>query len=247
MSLSDKVVLITGGTRGIGRAIVEAFAKAGAVVCATATTELGANKITQHLHSLGAKGAGFVLNVCDLESVSALLTDISDQFGHVAILVNNAGITQDNILVRMKSEQWEGVIDTNLSAVYRTTKACLRGMMKARFGRIINISSVVGVTGNPGQANYCAAKAGMIGFTKSVAQEMAGVGVTANVVAPGFIETDMTAALDEKQKNTILAQIPAKKMGRPEDIASAVLFLASEEAQYITGQTLHVNGGMCMI
>lgn len=247
MQIKDQVALVTGGSRGIGQAIVTAFANAGATVIATATSESGAQRITQHISSLGAKGVGLVLDVCHDEAVPELIKKVTEEYGVVSTLVNNAGVTKDNLLLRMKKEQWDCVIDTDLSAVYRTTKACLRGMMKARFGRIINIASVVGVTGNPGQANYCAAKAGMIGFTKSVAQEMAGVGVTANTVAPGFIKTDMTNALDEKQQEAILSQIPAKKMGEPKDIANAVLFLASEEAAYITGQVLHVNGGMCMV
>jgi len=229
--------LITGASRGIGRAIAEAFSKQNAVVIGTATTEAGAKNIPGH---------GLVLDVRDADAIEKVYADIQEKFGAPAILINNAGITDDNLLLRMKKEQWDRVIDTNLSAVYRTTKICLRAMMKARFGRIINVTSVVAVTGNSGQANYCAAKAGMIGFTKAVAMEMAGVGITANAVAPGFIQTDMTSCLDEKQQAAILSQIPAKKIGVVEDIANAVLFLASENASYITGQTLHVNGGMYM-
>jgi len=244
MLFTNKVVLITGASRGIGVAIADAFARAGAVVAGTATSEAGAEKITKAITAAGGKGAGFVLDVCDAQAVEQVFDQIKAQFGAPAILVNNAGITDDNLMLRMKPEQWDRVIDTDLTAIYRTTKGCLRAMMKARWGRIINITSVVGVTGNPGQANYAAAKAGMIGFTKSVAAEMASVGITVNAVAPGFIQTDMTGELDEKQQTAILSQIPAKKMGDASDIAHAVLFLASDEAGYITGQTLHVNGGL---
>lgn len=237
MSFQHKVVFITGASRGIGFAIAKAFHDQGAIVIGTATSEAGAKNIPGH---------GIVLNVCDAQAVEKALEAVQAQFGAPAILINNAGITEDNLLLRMKPEQWDRVIDTNLNAIYRTTKWCLRHMMKARFGRIINITSVVGVTGNPGQANYCAAKAGMIGFTKAVAAEMASVGITANAVAPGFIQTDMTEKLDEKQREAILSQIPAKKMGVVEDITNAVLFLASDASTYITGQTLHVNGGMYM-
>ena len=237
MSFNNKVVFITGASRGIGHAIATAFDEQGAIVIGTATTEAGAKNIPGH---------GVVLNVCDAAAVEAAVESIQIQYGAPAILVNNAGVTEDNLMLRMRQEQWDRVIDTNLNAIYRTTKTCLRNMMKARWGRIINITSVVGVTGNPGQANYCAAKAGMIGFTKALAAEMAGVGITANAVAPGFIQTDMTDQLDEKQREAILSQIPAKKMGEAKDIANAVLFLASDAAKYITGQTLHVNGGMFM-
>lgn len=235
MSFQNKIVFITGASRGIGYAIAKAFHEQGAIVIGTATTEAGAKNIPGH---------GIVLNVCDATAVEKAFEAVQTEFGAPAILVNNAGITEDNLMLRMKPEQWDRVIDTNLNAIYRTTKACLRHMMKARWGRVINITSVVGVTGNPGQANYCAAKAGMIGFTKAVAIEMAGVGITANAVAPGFIQTDMTDKLDEKQREMILSQIPAKKMGNVMDIANTVLFLASDSAGYITGQTLHVNGGM---
>lgn len=235
MSFEGKVVFITGASRGIGHAIASAFHAQGAIVVGTATSEAGANNIPGH---------GIVLNVCDAAAVEKALEEVQSTYGAPAILVNNAGVTEDNLMLRMKPEQWDRVIDTNLNAIYRTTKACLRGMLKARWGRIINITSVVGVTGNPGQANYCAAKAGMIGFTKALAMEMASVGITVNAVAPGFIQTDMTDKLDEKQREVILSQIPAKKMGVPADIANAVLFLGSDAATYITGQTLHVNGGM---
>lgn len=233
----NKIVFITGSSRGIGYAIAKIFHDQGAIVIGTATSEEGAKKIPGH---------GFVLNVCDAVAIEKTIEMIQEKFGAIAILINNAGITEDNLMLRMKPEQWDHVIDTNLNAIYRTTKACLRHMMKARWGRIINITSVVAATGNPGQANYCAAKAGMIGFTKAVAAEMAGVGITVNAVAPGFIQTDMTDKLDDKQREAILSQIPAKKMGNAEDIAQAVLFLASDSAAYITGQTLHINGGMYM-
>ena len=208
---------------------------------------LSHSSISDYLKASGAKGCGIVLNVCDQTAIENSYAQIQTQFGAPQILINNAGITQDNLLLRMKEEQWNAVIETNLTAVYRLTKICLRNMMKARFGRIISISSVVATTGNPGQANYCAAKAGMIAFTKSVASEMAGVGITANVVSPGFIQSDMTDKLDEKQREAILSQIPLKRIGSGADIAYAVAFLASEKAAYITGQTLHVNGGMCMV
>ena len=235
MSFENRIVFITGASRGIGHAIAKSFSDQGAIVIGTATSEAGAKNIPGH---------GIVLNVCDAIAVENTFEEIKAKIGTPSILVNNAGMTEDNLLLRMKQEQWDRVIDTNLNAIFRTTKACLRGMLKARWGRVINITSVVGVTGNPGQANYCAAKAGMIGFTKALAMEMASVGITANAVAPGFIQTDMTDKLDEKQREAILSQIPAKKMGVAGDIANAVLFLASDAAKYITGQTIHVNGGM---
>ncbi len=246
MNLDGKIALVTGASRGIGKAIAITLAKQGATVIGTATTPEGAAKITDYLNAVGATGKGFALNVRDAESIKNTLAAIQDEFGGPTILVNNAGITQDNILLRMKPEQWDDVIDTNLNAVFRMTKAALKPMVKARFGRIINISSVVGVMGNPGQANYCASKAGMIGFTKSLANEMAAYGITVNCVAPGFIETDMTNSLTEAQQEWIHAQIPMKRIGKPEEIANAVAFLASDHATYITGQTLHVNGGMYM-
>lgn len=237
MSFENKIVFITGASRGIGRAIAQAFYEKGAIVIGTATSEAGAKNIPGH---------GVVLNVCDHAAVEKTIEAIKTQFGAPLILINNAGITEDNLMLRMRQEQWDRVIDTNLNAVYHTTKACLRHMMKARWGRVINITSVVAVTGNPGQANYCAAKAGMIGFTKALAAEMSGVGLTVNAVAPGFIQTDMIDKLDEKQREAIMSQIPMKKLGLAADIANAVLFLASDDASYITGQTLHVNGGMLM-
>ena len=246
MSFDKKVVLVTGATRGIGRAIAQLFLDKGATVIGTATSEAGAAKITAMIQSANGNGSGMVLNVCDADAVDEVLKKIQADFGAPAILVNNAGVTKDNLMLRMKPEQWDQVIETNLTAVYRLTKACLRPMLKARWGRIINITSVVGITGNPGQANYCAAKAGMIGFTKAVAAEMASVGVTVNAVAPGFIQTDMTNQLDDKQKEAIFAQIPQGRMGDAADIAHAVGFLASEQSAYITGQTLNVNGGMYM-
>jgi len=242
--MSDKkVALVTGASRGLGKAIAETLAKNYTVI-GTATSEEGAKKISD---CLKGNGRGVCMNVCDQAQVKAVLEDIIANEGAPEILVNNAGIAQDNVLLRMKDEQWDKVIETNLSAVFRLTKLCLKTMLKARWGRIVNISSVVGVMGNPGQANYVAAKAGLIGFTKVVAQEYAAYGITANCIAPGFIESDMTEALNEKQKETILNSIPIKRMGKPADIAATVLFLVSESSNYMTGQTLHVNGGMCMV
>lgn len=238
-----KVALVTGATRGIGRAIAEALSKDFKVI-GTATTAEGAEKISAYLKD---RGRGVQLDVCDAEQMKAVLQNISETEGAPLILVNNAGITRDNISLRMKDEQWDEVINTNLTSVFRLTKLCLKAMLKARFGRIVNITSVVAVTGNPGQANYVAAKAGLIGFTKSIAQEFAAYGITANCVAPGFIETDMTQVLTEPQKAAIMAQIPMQSLGKPEDIAAAVEFLAKESTRYISGQTLHVNGGMCMV
>lgn len=247
MSFNDKVALVTGATRGIGQAIAMALGKHGATVIGTATSQGGADKISAYLSEAGITGEGKLLNVCEPEAVETVVADITANYAAPAILVNNAGITRDNLFMRMKEEEWDAVIDTDLSSVYRVTKACIRSMIKARWGRIINISSVVGAAGNPGQANYCAAKAGMLGFTKSLAQEIANRGITVNAVAPGFIDTDMTKALNDKQREAIESAIPMKKIGAPDDIANAVLFLSSEETQYITGQTLHVNGGMYMI
>lgn len=243
----NKIALVTGASRGIGQAIAVTLGQQGMTVVGTATSEAGAQRISDNFKSQGIKGEGICLDVCDADNVTAVLEHIQQQFGNISILVNNAGITRDNLLLRMKQEQWDEVINTNLTAVYRITKQVLRSMLKARYGRIINITSVVGVTGNPGQANYVAAKAGLIGFTKSLAQEIANYGITVNAVAPGFINTDMTGSLDEKQQAAILAMVPMKAMGEPQDIAHAVAFLAEDKAKYITGQTLHVNGGMCMI
>lgn len=238
-----KVALITGATRGIGHAIAELLAQDFKII-GTATTAEGAEKISDYLKD---RGRGIQLNVTDAEQVKAALQNISEKEGAPLVLVNNAGITRDNIVLRMKDEQWDEVINTNLSSVFKLTKLCLKPMLKERWGRIVNITSVVGVMGNPGQANYVAAKAGLIGFTKSIAQEFAAYGITANCVAPGFIQTDMTGALNEKQQAAIMAQIPMQCLGKPEDIAAAVEFLTKESARYITGQTLHVNGGMCMV
>lgn len=247
MSDTDRIALVTGASRGIGSAIAKALGEKGAIVIGTSTSEEGAQQISESLKSSNIKGEGIVLNVCDQNSIDEALKTIKTNFDDPSILVNNAAITADNLLLRMKPEQWDKVIDTNLNSIYRVTKACLKSMMKARWGRIISITSIVGVTGNPGQANYCAAKAGVIGFTKALAQEMASVGITANTVAPGFIDTEMTRRLSEKQKEIIHGQIPMGRIGSVEEVAYAVTFLADEKASYITGQTLHVNGGMCMV
>ena len=245
--LEGEIALVTGASRGIGQAIALALGEAGAAVAGTATTEAGAAAITETLQTHGCRGVGLVLNVTDQASVDAALKSIGEALGAPpGILVNNAGITRDNLLMRMKDDEWNSIIDTNLTSVYRLSKACLRGMMKARRGRIINISSVVGSSGNAGQTNYSAAKAGMIGFTKSLAREVGSRGITVNCVAPGFIDTDMTRALDEAQRNQLLAGIPLGRLGSPREIAAAVLFLASPQAGYITGETIHVNGGMYM-
>lgn len=243
----NKIAFVTGATRGIGAAIALELGRNGMTVIGTATTSEGAKKISQFLEENKILGAGMQLNVCDEANVVAVLDEIQNKYGAVTTLVNNAGITRDNLLLRMRQEQWDEVINTNLTSVYRITKLVLRSMLKMRYGRVINITSVVGVMGNPGQANYVAAKAGLIGFTKSLALELAGYGVTINAVAPGFIATDMTSSLNEKQQEAILGVVPMKRMGRPEDIAYAVAYLANDRASYITGQTLHVNGGMCMV
>lgn len=244
--LENQIAFVTGASRGIGRAIAEGLGSQGATVVGTATTQAGADAISERLAAAGIRGSGLALNVTDQASIDAGMKFIADNFGAPTILVNNAGITRDNLLMRMKEEEWQCIIDTDLSSVYRLSKACLRGMMKARGGRIINITSVVGVIGNPGQANYCAAKAGIIGFTKSLAREIGGRGITVNAVAPGFIETDMTKELTEDQRSALLANVPLARLGDPKEIANAVLFLASSGAAYITGETLHVNGGMFM-
>ena len=246
MNLEGKVAIVTGASRGIGAAIADTLAAAGAQVAGTATTEAGAVAISERLQRNSPDSRGFVLDVNDVEGAASLVKTVSDELGAPTILVNNAGITRDQILMRMKDEDWDSIMDTNLRSVFRLSKACLRGMMKARGGRIISISSVVGATGNPGQSNYAAAKAGMVGFSKSLAREIASRNITVNVVAPGFIDTDMTQALDEGQREALMADIPLKRLGAPEDIAATVLFLASEQGGYITGQTLHVNGGMYM-
>ncbi|HGM9747500.1 TPA: 3-oxoacyl-ACP reductase FabG [Proteus mirabilis] len=244
MGFDGKIALVTGASRGIGRAIAEKLIACGATVIGTATSENGAKAISEYL---GNKGKGFVLNVTETNSIEKFLADVRAEFGEIDILVNNAGITRDNLLMRMKDDEWQDIIDTNLSSVFRLSKAVMRAMMKKRYGRIITIGSVVGTMGNAGQANYAAAKAGVIGFSKSLAREVASRGITVNVVAPGFIETDMTRALTEDQRAGILSQVPANRLGDAKEIASAVAFLASDEAGYITGETLHVNGGMYMV
>ncbi len=246
MSFAGKVALVTGASRGIGAAISDSLGMQGAIVIGTATSESGAAAITARFAEKGIQGKGLSLNVTDAAAVDAAVKDITAEFGAPAILVNNAGITRDNLLMRMKDEEWGDVIDTNLNSIYRVSKACLRGMTKARWGRIINISSVVGSMGNPGQTNYCATKAGVEGFTRSLAREIGARGITVNAVAPGFIDTDMTKELPEAQREALQAQIPAARLGQPEEIAAAVTFLASDGAAYITGDTLHVNGGMYM-
>ncbi|MFC5743448.1 3-oxoacyl-ACP reductase FabG [Dyella tabacisoli] len=242
--LQGEIALVTGASRGIGAAIADELAEQGATVIGTATSESGAAAIGARLAGQG--GHGRVLNVTDGAAVDALIDSIGKEFGPVSILVNNAGITRDQLLMRMKDDDWQAIIDTNLTSVYRTSKAVMRGMMKARKGRIISIASVVGVTGNPGQANYAAAKAGIIAFSKSLAREIGSRGITVNVVAPGFIDTDMTRALPEESKQALLGQIALGHLGQAHDIAKAVGFLASPAAAYITGETLHVNGGMYM-
>ena len=242
--LNGEIALVTGASRGIGAAIADVLAASGAKVIGTATSEAGAQAIGARLAAHG--GTGRVLNVTDGAAVDSLIEAIGKEFGPISILVNNAGITRDQLLMRMKDEDWQAILDTNLSSVYRTSKAVMRGMMKARKGRIISIASVVGITGNPGQANYAAAKAGIIAFSKSLAREIGSRGITVNVVAPGFIDTDMTKALTEDQRNALLPNIALGRLGAPDDIAQAVLFLASPAANYITGETLHVNGGMYM-
>jgi len=241
--LEGEIALVTGASRGIGAAIASALAAAGATVIGTATTDGGAQGISE---VLGDSGRGIVLNISDEESVAAAMKDIQDNEGAPMILVNNAGITRDNLLMRMKADEWDEVIATNLSGVYRLCKSCLRGMMKAKKGRIINIASVIGIMGNAGQSNYAAAKAGIIGFSKSLAREIGSRNITVNVVAPGFIDTDMTRILPEDQRNAMLQQVPLGRLGEGDDIANAVVFLASPAAAYVTGETLHVNGGMLM-
>ena len=247
MNLANQVALVTGASRGIGKAIAQELARQGAKVIGTATTEVGAQAISAYLAEIGAEaGKGMVLNVTNAEACAAIIDDISKTYGAVGILVNNAGITQDQLAMRMKDEEWDNVIATNLSAVGRLSRAVLRGMMKAKTGRIINITSVVASAGNPGQMNYAAAKAGVEGMTRALAREIGSRNITVNSVAPGFIDTDMTKALGEDQHAALLTQIPLARLGKPEDIAAAVAFLASPQAAYITGTTLHVNGGMYM-
>ena len=246
MTLEHSICLVTGATRGIGRAIAVALAQAGGTVIGTATSRDGAQIINQYLSEQSLSGEGAVLDVTNNTNVNELVSAVTQAHGAPTILVNNAGITRDNLLLRMKEEEWDEVMDTDLKSVYRVTKACLRGMTKARHGRVINITSVVGASGNPGQCNYAAAKAGMVGFTKALAAEVAPRRITVNAVAPGFIDTDMTRSLSETQTEQLLRRIPVGRLGDVADVAHAVLFLASTEAAYITGVTLHVNGGMYM-
>jgi 3-oxoacyl-[acyl-carrier protein] reductase len=245
--LTGKIALVTGASRGIGKAIALDLVANGATVIGTATTESGAQAISDYIAEAGGKGKGMALNVTEPEQIAALMDSLTKEFGAPTILVNNAGITRDNLLMRMKDDEWDDIIQTNLSSVYRMSKACVRGMMKAKQGRIINIASVVGVMGNAGQTNYAAAKAGIIGFAKSLAREVGSRGITVNTVAPGFIDTDMTRDLPEEQRTALTQQIPLSRLGQPEDIAKAVSFLASDGGAYITGQTINVNGGMVMV
>ena len=242
--LNGKLVLVTGASRGIGQAIALTLGKAGATVIGTATSEVGANNISKILADKNIHGKGMILNVTDNDQILDLLKAVTDEFGSVDILINNAGITRDNILIRMKEEEWDEIINTNLSSVYKMSKAVLRGMIKKKSGRIISITSVVGAMGNAGQSNYAAAKAGIMGFTKSLAREVGVRGITVNTIAPGFIETDMTDSLPEDQKAALASQIPLARLGTVDEIAQAVLFLAGDSGSYITAQTLHVNGGM---
>ena len=242
--LEGEIALVTGASRGIGKAIAQTLASQGATVIGTATTDGGADNISAYLQDSGGKG--MCLNVTDADSVAAVIKQITADFGDISILVNNAGITRDNLLMMMKDEQWQDVLETNLTSIFRLSKAVLRKMMKAKRGRIINIGSVVGSTGNPGQTNYAATKAGILGFTKSLAREIGSRNITVNAVAPGFIDTDMTRELSDEQRSALVEQIPLNRLGDPQDIANAVAFLAGPKAAYITGETLHVNGGMYM-
>ncbi len=244
MNLSGQIALVTGASRGIGKAIAETLAAAGAKVVGTATSQAGADNISAYLKE--HDGQGHVLNVADQDSIDELLSTMKSSVGLPTVLINNAGITNDKLLMRMNNDDWDQVINTNLSSIYKMCKACVRGMMKAKGGKIINIGSVIGDLGNPGQSNYAAAKAGIIGFSKSLAREIGSRGITVNVVAPGYIQTDMTDELDETQKSNLMEQVPLKRLGSTQDIANAVLFLASDSGAYITGETLHVNGGMYM-
>ena len=246
MSIEGKIALVTGATRGIGKAIALELASRGAVVVGTATSESGAEQIKKALAEAGHTGTGIVMDVSSQESIDAGVAQVTEQFGAPTILVNNAGITRDNIMLRMKDDEWDAVINTNLTSIYRVSKALLRGMTKARWGRIINISSVVGSMGNAGQCNYSAAKAGVEGFTRSLAREVGSRGITVNSVAPGFIDTDMTKELSDEHKAAMLSAVPVQRLGQPEEISAAVGYLASEAAGYVTGETLHVNGGMYM-
>jgi 3-oxoacyl-[acyl-carrier protein] reductase len=246
MTLQGQIALVTGASRGIGQAIAQALGGQGATVIGTATTEAGALSIDNYLHAAGINGCGYAFNVNDMAQIEQVLSDLRRQYGEISILVNNAGITRDNLLARMTDDEWDDVIATNLKSVFRLSRAVLRAMMKARGGRIINISSVVGSMGNAGQANYAASKAGMAGFTRSLAQEIGSRNITVNCVAPGFIDTDMTLGLPDEQRAKLIEHVPLKRLGQPADIAAAVVFLAGAGAAYITGTTLHVNGGMYM-
>ena len=246
MSLENEIAFVSGASRGIGKEIALALGAQGATVIGTATSENGAENISNYLKENDIKGQGMVMNVTDQDSITDTVKAIAEGFGTPSILINNAGITRDNLVMRMKDAEWDDIMNTNLSSIFRVSRACLRGMMKAKKGRIISIASVVGLTGNAGQANYSAAKAGVIGFSKSLAREIGSRGITVNVVAPGFIDTDMTRALPEEQRNALLGQIPLGRLGSAAEIAHAVVFLASPAASYITGETLHVNGGMFM-
>lgn len=246
MSIQDKVVLVTGASRGIGAAIADSLGAKGAIVIATATSEAGADKISARFAEKAIAGKGMVLDVSSQESVTTLMEAVQEEYGAPLVLINNAGITKDNILMRMKDDEWFDVIDTNLNAIYRLSKACLRGMTKARWGRIINISSVVGAMGNAGQTNYCATKAGVGGFTRSLAKELGSRNITVNAVSPGFIDTDMTKDLPDASREQILSQIPLGRLGEPEEIAAVVDFLVGDSGAYITGENIHVNGGMYM-
>ncbi|WP_101759421.1 3-oxoacyl-ACP reductase FabG [Oceanicoccus sp. KOV_DT_Chl] len=244
--MTEKVALVTGASRGIGQAIAKQLGANGFIVVGTATTDRGAASISEYLAAAGITGEGMALNVTDADSVASVVKAVGEKYAAPLVLVNNAGITKDNILMRMKDEEWDDVIGTNLSSIYRLSKACVRGMTKARWGRIINISSVVGSMGNAGQSNYAATKAGMEGYSRALAKELGSRSITVNSVAPGFIDTDMTKDLAEDNKNLMLAQIPLSRLGQPEEIAAVVAFLASDAAAYITGETIHVNGGMYM-
>lgn len=246
MELENEIVLVSGASRGIGQAIALDLGSKGAYVYGTATSDKGAESISKYLKDNDIQGQGLVMNVTDEDSIATVIKRIADEKGGISILINNAGITRDNLLMRMKTEEWEDIMTTNLSSVFRLSKAVLRGMMKARKGRIISIASVVGVSGNAGQTNYSAAKAGVIGFSKSLAREVGSRGITVNVVAPGFIDTDMTKALPDEQRQALLTQVPLGRLGDAQEIANAVTFLASKSASYITGETIHVNGGMYM-
>ena len=246
LDLQGQIALVTGASRGIGRSIALSMGQQGASIVGTSTSELGARGVTAALSDAGIEGRGVVLDVTHGESVLNVVNQIEENFGPISILVNNAGITRDNLLLRMKDEEWDDILETNLSSVFRVTKACLRGMVRARRGRVINVTSIVGATGNSGQTNYAAAKAGLVGFTKSLASEVASRGITVNGIAPGFIETDMTSSLEQSRRDALVTAIPLGRLGVGEDVAAAAVFLASREASYITGQVIHVNGGLYM-